>query len=496
MATETETKKETTQDPHVASMLKALGYLDDPAEQAKLPADRAAEETETKVEETEAETKVEATASTEEAKPDETTAETKEEVSEEAKTEEKVEEKKDEPKVEDKTAKKVVKQVVEKKPAPTLDEIADTVKGIMADAKKAETTQLQSEPKKEDSFRKSLHPAELKALELAETAEKMLGDKYKNAAEREIEWIRKHREAATANAQRNEGKFDPNDEDYLQFVRANRPVIPQHDREEIFMLQAEERATVRIKKEMKAEIEQRDRAIAELKFTPVIERVGEAVKADVLSAAGEEFTKAFNDTPDKVAEDFPLEAPIVTGAMHEASVLASEYLHLAKQIKPFDKADPTHNKIIEFISHQGKELDSLRAQGKPFVREGKTVISRDKFYTMVDQNKDTSGFTTFDDNDVIKMITFAVKASIEDKLKKERQRVDAIRVSTEKRAAAKTAATTEEKKTDKKDEKPAAAPPKGGSTPSKGAKSGPSTTKTIPAHMKALGYDMVPTGSE
>jgi hypothetical protein len=490
MSTEPETKKETKteQDPKVASMLKALGYLDDPAEQAKLPADREAEETTTEEEKVETDaTKPEgdAAATTEGDKIEEE----KKEVVEEEKKETVAEEK-----VEDEKAKKV-KREPEKK-APTLDEIADAVRGVVADSKKETAAEKKDEPKKDDAFRKQLHPAELKALELAEAAQKLLGDKYKNAADQTVEWIKKHREAATENAKRNDGKFDPNDEEYQQFVRANRPEIPQHDREEIFMIQAEQRAAERVKKEMRAEIEQRDRAIAELKYTPVIERIAEAVKNDVLSVAGEEFAKTFNERPASLTEEFPLEAPIVAVAVAEAVTISQEYMALAKQLKVFDKTNPTHNHIIEFIGRQGKELDNLNAAGKPFIRDGKIVLSRDKYYTMLDKGQDASRYTTFDDHVVVKMISFATKSSIEDRLKKERVRVDAIRASADKRNASKTSAPSEDKTAKKADEKSATPPPKGGTSPAKGAKGVTGSPKTAPAHMKALGYDMVEASKE
>lgn len=505
--TKTETKE---QDPKVSSMLKALGYLDDIGEQSKLAVDR--EESATTTEE-QAQTESTETAATETTQTEsgdgtkETEAVATEEKTAETAATEKISttettESTDEADAaaETKADEKRVRKVTQTdKKSPSLDEIVGAVKDAVADSKKTTTEAV--ETKAEDTFRKNLHPAELKALEMAEAAAKLLPDKYKDAADKEVDWIRKHREFVSTYVKEH-GKFDQTDEDYIRFVRGNRPTIPQHDREEILLLQAEERATKKAREAMQQEIAQRDRAIAELKFTPVIQKVGEAVKNDVLTVAGEEFAKAFRDTPQAVAKEFPLEAPIVAAEMANAVVLSTEYLALAKGIKTFDDKNIAHTRIIDFIEKQGKLLDTSLDKGKPYQREGKTLISREKYYSLIDSGKNVSEFTTFNDDDIINMISFSAKSIIQNRLKQERDRHDAVSQSNAKRAAQKTNAPSgeqkavdgEKKTTIKSEVKSTQPPPKGGATISTGTKAPNGQVKTVPAHLKALGYaDAVPS---
>ncbi len=486
------TKTETVTDPKVESMMRALGYLDSVNEQATLPADRENETTTEAVEETEASTD----ATTEVAETDATTTEG--EVKTEAEkpaedkgnaTAEKKEPVKEEAKKDDVRVRKVAQKI------PSLDEIEGVVREAVTNAQK----KTEVEPKKEeDTFRKNLHPAELRALELAEAAEKIMPDRYKGQASKEAAWILSHREFVQKQVKENGGRFDPKSEEYVEFIQQNRPQIPTHDREEIMLTQAEERASKRAREEMSKEIASRDRAIAELKYAPVIEKFSNSIAEDLLTSVGDEqMANTFRSKPGELADEYPIEAPILAAGIADTVSAATEYLSLAKGLKQYSETNPTHEKLVKFIETQGRHLDDAAESGQPQVRDGKVIISRDKFTKLREAGKDLSRVTTLTDDDVVKMLTYAGKEGIKARIEAEKKRYETVRTVSERRAAKSVAASGDKKDAPaeiKTDVKAAASSPKGGATMSKGTKVNASANKSVPAHLKALGYENV-TGS-
>jgi hypothetical protein len=476
-------EKKDAGDPKVSAMLKSLGYYADPAVAEKLP------------EENEDEDQGEQAAgeSIEEAPEDKPKDDAGGEESAEEKTEDSGNaeaegdsdtqddsEKEPEQAATEKRARKVAPA---KKQEPLLaDDIKDAVREAVREASAEKKTDA---AERKDDSRAGFHPVEVKNLEFAEYAAKAMPEKYRDMPKRELEWIGKQRQFV-ANAVKENGKFDPDDEQYRAFVRENKPTYQSGDREELFMMQAEDRAAARARREIEPEIEKRDREIAELRFSPAIQRTVTNVEADILSGVGKEIEEVYRSDPRKVSEEFPIEAPVIGDELLKATQLTQGYLRLAKGVDQYDKDNPVHNSVIKFIGAQGQFVDRRVKEGKAIERNGKVIISREAYGQMVEAKKDVSRYTTFTDADVVNMIAASHKQAAIDGIKAARERHQKI---SEKLSAKKAApgAAGAEKKVEPTAKKTEAPPPKAGVTKSPGPQSKPSAGGKEPNFMKSLG---------
>jgi hypothetical protein len=471
-ATQTDQAKD--QDRFKASMMKSLGFYMDSDAQEKLPDEKKEAETteedgdETKPEDAEPEAEGDGEDKGEKPEGDGDKAPEAEKTPAESE-------------VEKTRAKKVPAKpgdvLAERTPA-SVDDIKSAVREVMAEDK----ADKPAEDKKPE--REGFHPSELRALELAEFAAAKMKDRYADMPAKEMAWIKANRQFIEDYVKEH-GKFNARDQSYLDFVVENRPSYGPGDKEELFLIQAEERATKRVHQEIKPQIEERDRQIAELRHTPVIERTVNAVEEDIINSLGDDFKKLYREAPAKVADEFPVEAPIVGAAIVTAISGVKQYLRLVRGIEQYDPSNRAHTEVVDFITNQGRVLDDRVAKNDPIVRDGKIMVSREVFGKMIAAKKDTSKYATFTDPDIINMVAHATKAKIASEIKSEAARHQKIAEKQTKTAAAKKAeAPPAEKKAEERTN-----PPKGGAAKSPGSKGAPSPAKSTPAYIRALGLE-------
>lgn len=313
---------------------------------------------------------------------------------------------------------------VERKEPVTKDDLQKVLSEVLdkKQAKKPDAPAAEAAAPDDES---DLIDAERKSLELARLAAEAMPEKYKDMVQREKAWIKKNREFVAKLIEDNDGEFDPASQEYQDFVRKHRPQYKPGDREELFIKQAAKMAVTETEKKFQTALAERDRLINEMRFAPAIEKAAAIANDAVASKMGDETAlKLYKEDPVKFAEEYPLEAPIVSAWAQATKSAVATYLSLAKGIVEFDKTNPAHNDIINFIQKQGEVLDAMPESKR--IRDGKLLVSRSKFNQMVRQGQDVSNFDTFTDGDVIGMVVNNASAIVADGITKERERVKKV----------------------------------------------------------------------
>lgn len=303
-------------------------------------------------------------------------------------------------------------------PAPTAKEIA---------AATAEEMRKQAAPPAEKPAAPNLAPEDQQELELAAYAAGKKKDRYAGMDEKLTAYFKKRDDLLMAKATELGGADGPEFREYLEseeykvFVRSNRPAFHRGDRSEL------ERAKIR--DEANADADQRlagtrrelERKIDEVKLAPVIEsRVNAAISE--LLAVDDEAVKSYQADPAKALTEQKLEAQEVENAAVGLRVAVAEYLQIHNNLKDPDPKNPLHSFLDTFITNQGAILDQKPEAER--VRDGKILVSPGRFYELEKAGK-AKGYATFDDTDVVTMLTTFSKGLLPENLKAIRSTIKA-----------------------------------------------------------------------
>lgn len=236
------------------------------------------------------------------------------------------------------------------------------------------------------AFVATLNEEQRAELEEAETAEKHFGDKYKGLRKKLLDWHRGLDAKIDSLKKENpERSLDDSDPEFLKILKT-KPAVTAFDQRKVLLAVAEERAVERVRKEQApkmADVETRTRAV---EIAPTVNKYVDEFKSGTLDFVVEEGEKA-KDTlataarllkeGKEVPEDLRLEASIVQDKTAQAQAIAREYTMLVNRATTYDKNNPVHAWILEFVSRQGEALANGPEELK--VREGKTFLPREKF---------------------------------------------------------------------------------------------------------------------
>lgn len=382
--------------------------------------------------------------------------------------------------------KKVRKVQRAEQPQPvTREELKELIERI--GQPKTETAQ----PQQQQTQEPQLPAPDREEFEFARYAAQAEPEKYKDLPEKFVAFVRARDEFVAQQIKEN-GEFDPNSDEFKQFVERNRPTFQRGDRKRLEVQRIKDEAKAEFRGEFEKEKRALERKVMAIEATPVIQQAARAV-VDAVLAIEDDAVKAFKADPKKALDENPLEAPIIAQTVREAGEMAEEYLKLSRGLADPDlEKNPTHQRLDAFIAHQGKLLDA-EPEAKRTMPDGKILVSPARMAEMVaKKNPLASRYTTFTDEQIVAMIQEGGKNKITHQLQNTRKLVEKAGF-VRKQAAAPTQQQTQQAAAAAQTSAQQAAPAQQQSAPKavasvKAAPPASASKGGTPSHMKALGF--------
>lgn len=286
----------------------------------------------------------------------------------------------------------------------TAEDIANVVVNKLAMKRDETTTPLppENKPPVSDYDESQLSPDQKEELEDAKFSEQR---GKKGRAEELLKFYKSVDEyVAKAKQENPDRSFDENDEEFVQFIKSNRPAWADKEKEQIrrerFKFEAREEAKREVRKELEPEIKSAQQEAREAKYTPVIERRLDAFRSEIQAMA---------------KSDDPMEKEIYEQFQVAAEEIAEDYLRLLNRVDTFGEHNPPdrrqrHEWIVNFINQQAAIFDERGGDNR--VRDGKQFVTPTRFAEMQQQKQSTGSVWTFNQDDCLKMIqTHAVSVA-------------------------------------------------------------------------------------
>lgn len=314
-----------------------------------------------------------------------------------------------------------VKKPEEAKPAPVVEvktkkvaiQAPEPTPPVLSPTPVTETT-----PKISNEFDEE----EQEEIELAKFAAKSNPDKYRGLDQKLESFFKKHNEYLDQKLGE-DSHFEPDadkNEDYRRWLQANRPEIPRFEKRKL----EREFLIKRAKEEAVAE--------ADTRLQEVNNRLREVEVRPRIAKSIDNFIEAVNSIlPDDIASsvkagtidtDLPAEGDAVKQYLGLAKQAASEFLNLTEGLTKYDSKNPTHSWLGAFIHEQGTLF--LKNGGKDLERDGKKFIPRAEYNALPAERQEK--FWSFTNSDVLDMLAYNAKASVETAVAREREKYDKI----------------------------------------------------------------------
>ena len=200
-------------------------------------------------------------------------------------------------------------------------------------------------------------------------------------------------------------KTNPEPEDLERFQRDNPSPVSMTQvrklRDERLVTEAEQRAYDRIKKEQSPDLEKLRQKQRELEIKPLVEAASQnftdrfKVKREGVTQLEPEIAQAILANPDKAAEEYEIEAPILKRHIQ----LSTLYLNIANGLIPYDSSNKDHLLLDSFVVNQQQKVLDGPETGK--VRNGKTFVTRRQMRELLETSPEKAEkHWAFDDNDI------------------------------------------------------------------------------------------------
>ena len=240
-------------------------------------------------------------------------------------------------------------------------------------------------------------------------------EKLKDLPDRMVEFHRK-KAAFMEKATQDDSMFEASMDnmEYAEFISKNRPKFSElqkrnaeraMDRHEILsktderVAQAEARARAAQTAPM---VQQRvAKFYNELTEVTIPDDIKEAVQKDGLEAV-------------RASRQF--EVPVIEEALQLAHHFGSTFLALSNGLVSYDKNNPAHAEVSEFVDTQGRAF--AKQGGKDRFRDKKKFVPRSDFHKLSAEKR--KEYWTFSDNEVLDMVKFYVKDQVNGQLEQVR----------------------------------------------------------------------------
>lgn len=261
----------------------------------------------------------------------------------------------------------------------------------------------------------------------AEVAARLYPEKYGQQRGKLLAWYRSLDSTITTLTAADPSRtLDENDEDFKRFL-ATKPKLEPVARDRVQRAIGADEAERKVMERMNPKLEELETKQRAIEFRPKIAALAAQTEAGVMQmiAADDKSVmatavKALRENGDAAAADHPLEAEIIKTESQKLTTLVTEYAQIAKGITRFDQANPWHAGLLKFINDEGDSF-ALRG-GNARARDGKSFLPRAQFVALSRNNPaEAAKHWTFDHNDVVRMLAFQAKASMEYRLKAEEE---------------------------------------------------------------------------
>jgi hypothetical protein len=217
--------------------------------------------------------------------------------------------------------------------------------------------------------------------------------------------------------------LDANDEEFVKFVKENKPAWKPGERDKIARQRLLKEAREAAKQEMEPELKRLEREAKEAKALPMIERT--------VTNFDSELEKA-------LATDDPFEKNIYRQVHSTATTLANDYMRLVNSIDSIgahnDQAvQGRHQYLMDFITNSADSF--AKSGGESRVRDGRTFVTPSDYVKLANaKDPKLSKSWTFNYLDVIEMLKSHAVEVAKDRLKTEEEQYSKLGFTRSKKA--------------------------------------------------------------
>ncbi len=265
-------------------------------------------------------------------------------------------------------------------------------------------------PNPDEEFEAGLLDEEREQLEYAREAERLQPEKYKGQAAKVKKFLKEHQDYLEK-AKKDDADFDASsDPTYKDWLAKNNPVLSNRQIREIERLRAVEDA----KKDTDAKINELREDMHRRAEEPIVKAETDKFFAELADEGLPAEVKAV--LKEKGAEEaqklFPVEFREANAVMSEAAKSIEEFIAITRRVKPFDKTNVRHTKLLDFI---GFQCDSFKKTGgELLVRDGKQFLTRDEYFARKPEER--ANHWTFSNKDIIAMAKMTAAATIKQRV--------------------------------------------------------------------------------
>jgi hypothetical protein len=278
----------------------------------------------------------------------------------------------------------------------------------------------------EDTYEASLLEEQREELSLARYAESKMPDKYKGMGNKLLDFYKKLDNYATKAQEDPDRTLDSNDEEFLDFIKKNKPALTQSESKKLERMMWKEEAVAEARQATEEDKRQMEQKLHNLEAKPRIENSIREFESNIPKMIPDELGDLIREKGmDKVEEDNPYEVSIIKDKLGSATSLAREYLNISNGITPFNSSNNNHSWLLGFVNNQAEYFS--KNGGNELVRQdsyGNTAqfVTPTEYAGLVKDGK-SNGKWTFTPDDVLKMLGANAVKEAQDTIKSEEERL-------------------------------------------------------------------------
>ena len=270
----------------------------------------------------------------------------------------------------------------------------------------------------EQEFEEALLPEEREQLENARYAEAKFPGKHTGLAAKTAKFLKDHA------AKLNDPAFDPEGDDYKQWLAKNAVALTPRDAREI----ERERDRETIRAETKAQLSEQDDATFRQIEEPKVKQRADGFYATLANEAiPADLLKSIQTEGMAVAEKkFPIEFKIASDLTTAATNDIEEFMRIThvntrtgRTLRAYDPANEQHTRLISFVN---SACEAFKAGGKGLVKNGQQFLTREEYFSIKDRNQ-RAAYWTFSNDDIIAQARVTTKQSIAKRIDAEHARL-------------------------------------------------------------------------
>ena len=211
------------------------------------------------------------------------------------------------------------------------------------------------------------------------------------------------------------------DSDYQEFIRKNRPKLNQTDVRKIERERSVHEAMRRIEEKQAPERERAKLEQERSRKAPEVQQYKQMFREHSVTAIPEELHEhvASNEAVENFSKTNPLEYQVVDSITRDLHNVGDTLLDITQGMVNYDPNNETHSKLLSWVN---SEQDQYIATGETMV-DGKTFMRRERFFRLPENQR--AKYFTWNDEDLIKILTIRAKQRIQQSLHQQRQLLEA-----------------------------------------------------------------------